>query len=414
MKIVIISGSAPPEPICAGRVHWDMAKYLAEEGHEAWLISPFPSRPLGTKYKNSYRDRVVQPAENFYHVNVKSFTYPKYNLLYRSYESLDFGIKAIRYVNRKIEGCDVIYASPWAFLGQLMIVLFRKNKKVPLIMNVQDLYPESLLSKINSRWIVNLLKPLYSIDKLIVKRSTHLTVISEKLRGVYQDIRKMPENKITVLHNWQDESEFVESIDTKGKILDRYNLNNINDKFIFMYLGNIGPVAGIETIINSFAELNKNNSVLIIAGSGSYKERCQLLVNKLNNSNIFFLDVPPGLKPVVELQSISDILLLPILPDAAHSSIPSKLIAYMFSGKPVITSANINSETATAIKESGCGWITKSNNISEWIRLMNLARETDKRTLKIMGNLGLKYAIKNYSKKEGQKKFKELLYKIIN
>lgn len=414
MKIIIISASAPPEPIVAGRVNWDIATHMADENNEVWLISPHPSRPIGIKYPKPISNKLTKVRDNFYHVYVNSFTYPKYNLFFRIYESMDFGIKSIKYVNKEIKECDLIYVSPWAFIGQLIIIILRKDSRIPLIMNVQDLYPESFFTKINSKVVNVLFKSLFRIDKYIANRSTHLTVVSESLKQVYLKIRKINESKITVIHNWQDESEFVKDIIPKEQILKKYNIKSLSGKFIYMYLGNIGPVAGVETIINAFAGLNIKNSVLIIAGSGSYKERCRSLTEKLEISNTFFLDVPPGLKSVVELQSISDILLLPILPEAANSSIPSKLIAYMFSSKPIITSANKFSETASAIKESDCGWITKSNDISFWADLMKLAYETDNEVLKAKGRSGFEYAIKNYSKKEGLNNVSKLFYKFKN
>ena len=136
MKILIISAAAPPEPICAGRVHWDIADHMANDSNEVWLISPHPSRPLTVKYERCKNNRVTKVKDNFYHVNVNSFTYPKYNLFYRIYESFSFGLKSIRYVNRAIKEYDLMYVSSWPFIGQLMIIMLRKNKKAPLIMNV--------------------------------------------------------------------------------------------------------------------------------------------------------------------------------------------------------------------------------------------------------------------------------------
>ena len=139
MRIVIISAASPPEPICAGRVHWDCAKHFAEENNEVYLISPYPSRPLGTNYLTDNCNKVTQVGKNFIHVNVNSFTHPKYNLYLRVFESLDFGIRSIRYVNSNIKDYDLIYVSPWAFIGHLMIMLLRKNKRALFIMNVQTL-----------------------------------------------------------------------------------------------------------------------------------------------------------------------------------------------------------------------------------------------------------------------------------
>jgi glycosyltransferase involved in cell wall biosynthesis len=414
MKIIIISAAAPPEPIVAGRVHWDIGKFLAGENNEVWLVSPYPSRPLGTDYPAHKTDRITLTAKDFYHVNVASFTCPQYSLVKRLYESLDFGIKSIRYVNRKIPRYDLIYVSSWAFIGQLLIVIMKQNKKAPLIMNVQDLYPESFFTKINSRILINLLKPLYLIDRFIADNSSHITVVSETLKNVYTTIRKTPEAKLTVLPNWQDESEFVKPVIKKQEVIAKHNLQAINGKFIYMYLGNIGPVAGVETIIKAFRELGTDDTALVIAGSGTYKQRCVELAEKLNVANIHFREVPAGLKPVVELQSISDVLLLPILPDAANSSIPSKLIAYMFSGKPIISSAGPLSETASAINKSDCGWVTKSHDMLEWTSVMREAYSTSKGRLNTMGRSGFDYAIQNYSKKEGLIRVRDLFYKLIN
>jgi glycosyltransferase involved in cell wall biosynthesis len=411
MRIVIISGTSPPEPMTAGRVHWDLANHLASENNLVWLITPKPSRPLGTNYPIVKHNFINKVADNFYHIRINSFTYPNYSLFYRTCESADFGLKSIIYINKKIIDYDLIYASPWAFLGQLFILVFKKNKKVPVIMNVQDLYPESFLIKVKSKMLSPILNSLYLIDNYIAKKSTHITVISESLKQVYINKRKISESKISVIRNWQDSEVFLSTPVKKEEIMLRYNLTDSFGKFIYMYLGNIGPVAGVDTILNSFSQLNNDKLYLIIAGSGSAKDKCQLLARKLKIANLAFIEVQPGLKPVVELQSISDIMLLPINPQAASSSIPSKLIAYMFSGKPIITSANVHSETALAIKTSKSGWITRTNNTSDWVEIMELAYKTDRVTLNAMGKSGFEYAIENYSKEAGLRKISQLIYK---
>ena len=412
MRIVIISGTAPPEPLTASMINWDLADHLAAQKHEVWLISPKPSRPLGVKYHKLPGIITKKAGDNFYHVNVDSFTYPEYNLFLRAYESLDFGIRSTRFINKEIKDYDMIYASSWPFFSQLMIVLLRRNKNLPLIMNIQDLYPESFFTKIKSKVLTWFLKPLCLIDKKVAQKSTHITVISESLRQVYLNKRGIPESKVSVNNNWQDQEEFCKTLLSRAHIIEKYNLELADGKFIYMYLGNIGPVAGVDTIINAFAKLDNENLFLIIAGAGSSRDKCQALVKKLDIDCVAFISVPSGLKNVAELQSISDILLLPLDPEAANSSVPSKLIAYMFSGKPVITSASEESETAKAIRVSGCGWITGTNHTDDWAHIMESAFNTDETVLNEMGRTGCTYALLNYSKTEGLRKISELIYRI--
>ncbi len=412
MRIVIISGTAPPEPLTASRINWDVASHMASEGNEVWLISPKPSRPLGVKYPATRGIQINPVSPNFSHIYLDSFTYPEYNLFLRAWESLDFGIRSTRYVNRIIKDYDLIYHSSWPFFSQLAVVILRKKKKLPLIMNIQDLYPESFFTKISSRAILRIFKPLFLIDKIIADRSSHITVISESLKEAYINKRKIPESKVSVIQNWQDAGEFVTNSFSKGEILQKYGIRGAEGRFIYMYLGNIGPVAGVDKILTSFASLDQEGSFLIIAGSGTAREKCRLLALKLKIVNSAFIEVPSGLQHVAGIQSIADVLLLPISADAASSSIPSKLIAYMFSGKPVITSADINSETGLTVTASGCGWITGTNSDSDWTGLMELARNTPQTVRNTMGQSGMEYAIRNFSKTEGLKKISRLISSI--
>jgi glycosyltransferase involved in cell wall biosynthesis len=177
-----------------------------------------------------------------------------------------------------------------------------------------------------------------------------------------------------------------------------------------MYLGNIGPVAGLEKVIEEFGLLDESKYVLIIAGSGSYKEVCISLVEKLNLNNVLFTSVPPGLKTVVELQSVADVLLLPINPSAAGSSVPSKLIAYMFSSKPVISSAEAGSDTGKVIVESKCGWVVDGKQ--PWHVVMENVASLSLEERQKIGKNGFDYAIGRFSKKTGLEKVKRLIERI--
>lgn len=410
MKIVIVSCVSPPEPIVAGRVNRDIAEMLSSSGHDVILITPHPSRPLGQHGLKIRPLEVINIKSNYTHIRLNSFVYPKYNILLRSYESWDFGFKAIKYINRHIENIDVIYATPWPFLGQYAFIRFNQHKSTPVIMNVQDLYPESLITKIKSKWFAGLLSPLYLIDKYIANHSTHITVVSENLKNVYLNDRGIIADKITVIENWQDESEFVKKIEERQELFTKYQLQKAEGKFIFMYLGNIGPVAGLEKVIEEFGVLEASKYALIIAGSGTAKESCIELTIRLNLTNVYFTEVPPGLKSVVELQSIADVLLLPVNPLAASSSVPSKLIAYMFSSKPIISSAEADSDSGKVILNSKCGWLVKSAD--SWNVIMKESALHTNNELKEIGTNGFKYAMERFSKSVGLEKTKCLIEKI--
>jgi glycosyltransferase involved in cell wall biosynthesis len=412
MRILIISAVAPPEPLVTGLINWDIGNYMSQKGHEVWLVSSYPSRPVGSTYIEQNAERVTKISENFRHVRVRSFTCPEYKLLGRFYESFDFGLKSIKYVNRNFRNYDLIYVSSWAFLGQLMILLLRRNRKAPLVMNIQDLYPESFFIKLRSKALIRLLKPLYSIDRFIARRSEYLTVVSKTLKEVYLNSRKIPGNKVFVLYNWQDEAEFTKPAAPKSDVIVRRGIPDVAGKFIFMYLGNIGPVADVQTVIEAFSSLKNQDSILIIAGTGTCRQECIQLAENKGLTSIRFLNVERGLSAVAEIQNIADVLLLPVVSGGANSSVPSKLIAYMFSAKPIITSANSISETAEAVQKAKCGWVTASHTPDEWLATMKEAYITEREDMRKMGQAGFNYALQNYSKKNGLLRAEELFERV--
>jgi hypothetical protein len=64
---------------------------------------------------------------------------------------------------------------------------------------------------------------------------------------------------------------------------------------------------------------------------------------------------------------------LPIKKGAAGNSIPSKLPACMFSGKPIIACVDEGSDTANAVISSGCGWALLPENLELLIEIMKRA-----------------------------------------
>ena len=409
MNIIILSCVAPPETVVSGRINWDIACYLSKNNHNVTIISPIPSRPIGNFSNELAYDKVFENGVR--HIRINSYRHPEKGFIGRVLESFSFGLRSVRIINKL--DCDILYSMPWPLIGQFFINFLVKDRNIKIIMNVQDLYPESLLLKIKSNFLRKILHPLKWVDHYSAQKSNYITVVSHSLKDFYINMRGIEKNKITVIKNWQDESEFINNkVPDKAKILNLYNLEDLKGKFIFMYLGNIGPVAGIDKLIKSFSKYNSTNVAMIIAGSGTAKQQCFDLKEKMNLSNVYFQSVSPGLKSVVEIQSIADCMLLPIQGGADSSSIPSKLIAYMFSKKSIISSASNSSFTGKAIIDSQCGWLIKNN--SDFNNIIDKVINTSKIELDQMGKRGFDFAIKNYSKQNGLKMIEKLFKRIIN
>ena len=161
-------------------------------------------------------------------------------------------------------------------------------------------------------------------------------------------------------------------------------------------MGNIGPVASIDLLIESFYNANLEKCKLVIAGSGSKKEELENMVSSRNIERVEFVTVADGKVP--EIQSKADVMLLPIKKGAASSSIPSKLPAYMFSKKPIIASVDLDSDSAKAINTANSGWVIEPEDEVVLAKTMKVASLLSRKELNIKGENGFKYAMENLSK----------------
>lgn len=404
-NIVIVTALYPPEPVVSAQLSFDIANLLTEKGHQVTVICPYPTRPLGFDFGDfKYKNCISKKQNDLINVvHVPSYVSPQSRLLKRLWESLSFGFHSTRYIKQNLADADVIYANTWPLLGQWILTKGLKKIKIPLVLHIQDIYPESLLEKLPefiNKLFSNL---LINFDRKIALRSTLLVVVSDNMKEIYQTSRKILKNKILLIQNWQDESFFI-------------NNNQITntDIFTFMYLGNIGPVASVDSLINAFGNARLPNSQLIIAGSGSEKKNCQNIASKLGLSNVIFCNIPTGLEAVAQMQKKADVLLLPTKKSAAMSSVPSKLIAYMFSARPIIATVDLRSDTANAIKNAKCGWIGEPESINWLSKKMEEVSQLPKLNLISLGKNGLEFGLNNYSKSYSCEKLCNAIIKVAN
>ena len=387
MKILIVTAVFSPEPVVSAKLSEDLAHELSKTNTVS-VISPKPTRPFGFKLN----EKDINKSYSL--INLDSYTCPESNVYGRFKESYSFGLACSKYIKENRDNIDLIYMNSWPIFAQYLTVKEANKFGIPIITHIQDVYPESLSIKIPILgFLFNLIfKP---IDKIILKKSKKIIAISEKMKKHLANSRQISLKKIKVVKNWQDEEAFINYEEIK-------NNNSVEQRlFTFMYMGNIGPVAGVDLLIDSFSKANLGKCRLVIAGSGSKRIELENLVSLRKIECVNFVDVPDGMVP--EIQGSADVMLLPIKKGAASSSIPSKLPAYMFSKKPIIASVDMDSDSARVINEAKAGWVIEPENINMLIDAMRKASLTKKSELELKGENGFNFAMENLSKKNNLK-----------
>lgn len=379
-EILIISAVFPPEPVVSAQISYDVATKLSCD-FPVVVLCPKPTRPNGKIFTNS--DTITYP---FKKIVLNSYTHPKSDFIGRMKESWDFGKKTVEYIKKHYLNIGCIYINTWPIFAQYLTLDIAKHYNIPTIIHIQDIYPESMLPRLG---VLGRLaaKPLMLLDKCKISKATLIFAISENMRQYIIENRKISENKIVTIRNWQNDSLF------KNPTRDN---NKKTKKFTFMFAGSISPAAGIPFLINSFIHAELENARLIIAGDGSDKKICQDIANQHTDVDISFCSITPETIP--EVQQKADVLLLPLKKGIGYTASPSKLPAYMFSSKPVLACVDQGSDTERIINNSQGGWVCKAENEKELIEKMREIIYLPNQSLIEKGSSARNYALVHFTK----------------
>ncbi len=394
MHILIISCVFPPEPMVSAMTSSQIAEGLHRRGHQVRLITPFPSRPAGHPYPG-YSRRLFKRWRReigFEGVRCFSFFSSKSELLDRFLENVSFGLTG-GWAALTGPRCDVIYSNTWPIFATAVMALVSRVRRIPMVVSIQDVYPESLVSqgRINPKGLMA--RCMRAVDGIVARHCRTVISISESFEEIYRNGRRVDPARLKVVPNWVNVQPFDVSED-QG-LAFRKSKGIPSDAFVITYGGNIGRAAGVETLIQSFWFLKDvTNVYVVIAGEGSHLSGCRALVNEIGCERIVFHTPWPKNETAPVLRA-ADVLILTTRKTQSLSSLPSKLISYMLAARPVIALTLPESDLAKMISRTGCGWTVMPDQPEELGRKIQEVRMMPANERNHVGQAGRKFAVRN-------------------
>jgi glycosyltransferase involved in cell wall biosynthesis len=214
--------------------------------------------------------------------------------------------------------------------------------------------------------------------------------------GEYCGQRGAATERLHIVPNWGNEGE--QAVDNVKAERFRASLGLCQDTFLCVYGGNINAASGIETVIHSFAYLRELGKLsLLIAGEGSQLSICRDLAKKDDSQRILFHSPWPRVETFTVL-SAADVLILPTRGNQSLVSVPSKLIAYLLSARPIIALAHADSDLAELISKSGCGWVVEPDQPERLSGMIKEIMNMEPAERRHHGQMGRDFALKNMTR----------------
>jgi glycosyltransferase involved in cell wall biosynthesis len=268
--------------------------------------------------------------------------------------------------------CDVIFVyAPSPLLQTLPALLVARLKRVPLIVWVQDLWPDSLSATgvVSNRWV---LRTVEAVVRYIYRRADSILIQSEAFRDSVARLTNEP-GKIRYFPNTTDLPGDSVQVD-----VNNLAATEIRRGFSVVFAGNIGKAQSMETIVKAAECLRSHVDIkFFIVGGGSEEAWLREEIRRRNLPNVILI----GRLAIDAMPAIYDAAsaLLVTLGDspALAATIPSKLQAYLAAGKPVI--ASMNGEGARVISDAEAGIACPAKDFEALaaavLRLQSLAPE---------------------------------------
>ena len=377
--ILLVSALYPPEPVVSAHLSLDIYEEIKNGGHNIRVFHPKASRPNGFHFKNE----IIVGEDEYVS---ESYVCPKSSLLGRFIESISFGKATYKFIIEHKNEISSIYANTWPLFGQYYLAKAAKKTGIPYYMHVQDVYPESYCSKMPNIIGKLLHYALLPIDKYVLRNASGVIGISPSMISYLSESRCIEKTKFTLVRNWQDDQSFIEAYTPKEEVLKVCEV---------MYLGSVNPTANVALIINSFSNLDASKYHLSIIGNGPDKDKCQALAEKVGANVTFGVAT---LEEVPTIQGSADILVLSLRRGVAKTATPSKLTAYMLTGRPIIVSVDLDSDCANIIREAGCGEVVEPDNMEALTKAIERISKLSIEEKNNFGKAAFDYAVAHLSK----------------
>lgn len=347
MRIAFISQYFYPEPFS----NTSIARSMVKRGHDVSVLTAVPNYPKGIFY-DGYSNREKR-HEIWKGIEIERVrTYPRKNgkvsLILNYLTFVIAGSWAALFLRMKKP--DIVFVSQLSpVLMGIPAILLARRFKVPIVLWVQDIWPESAIFNLNLKSPL-IVKPLTWISGWIYRQANYVLVQSAAFPPMITRFG-IDESKIHIFPNTAPDSycpmEASEAPE-QAKLVPQ-------DGFLIMFAGNIGASQDFDTIIDTAKILKPSAEIQwIIIGDGRDFSRVKKRVETEGLSDLFhFLGRHPE-HTMPYFFAHADALLVTLKKTPIYAlTVPYKVQCYMACAKPII--AALDGEGARVIQEAKAG-----------------------------------------------------------
>lgn len=367
MKILFITDNFPPEVNAPANRGFDHAVEWVKMGYQVTVITCQPNFPKGEIFKG-YKNSLytLENIQGIRVVRVWSFITANEGFLKRSLDYFSFAISS--FIAGIFIKTDVIFATSPQFFTTFSGNLLSLFKRKPWILEIRDLWPDSIVAVGALSSESNIYKFLKRLESYFYRSAKRVIVVTDSFKQYLIQNHKITEEKIGVFKNGIIGSSLSDMHIEELKVL-RESLKIPSDSKIISYIGTHGLAHGLEFIMYCAKSLENSNLHFLFIGDGAKKRELLDLKDKLKLSNVTFIDTLPKSK-VYKYIHLSDYALVNLKKsDEFKNVIPSKIFENIAARKPILL--GVDGESKKIIQDYKIGISYEPENEKEFLEALD-------------------------------------------
>ncbi len=360
MKILFLTFYYKPD-LCAGSFR---SQSLIKALNEA--ITPHDEVTLLTTMPQRYQSFIVDAQASEYdgRVKVERFKIPVHNSGFvdqiKSFYS--FYKQVLNYTKK--ENYDVVFATSSRLFTAFLGARIARKKKATLLLDMRDIFRDSLKSLLPKLTFVLLNLPLIMVERYTFSYAKKINLVSDGFNSYFK--KRYPKVQFSNFYNGVDDVFFNYD----------YSKNISSEKKIITYAGNIGQGQGIEIIIPQIAEYLGDKYEFHIYGDGGQRPQLEYILQREQLDNVKLFS-PIDRNELLEIYKNSDFLFLHLNDFPAFKKVlPSKIFEYAITNKKIIAGVN-GFARDFIIKNLPAAIVFDSGSITSFIEAFKLSQSSD-------------------------------------
>lgn len=339
MRILLYGINYSPELTGIGKYSGEMARWLADQGHEVRVVTAPPYYPDWKVWKGFSSWCFSKRNED----GVTVIRCPLYvpqrpTALKRLVHLASFSLSSLFAVLAQWRWKPelVVLVVPTLFCAPQALLL-SKLAKSKSVLHIQD-YEVDALFGLGIAKSSALRGIAYGIERAMLRKFDRVSTISS---GMLRRAAKkgVSEERLRFFPNWSETARFFQ-VERNDILLAQLGVNP--DKRVLLYSGNLGEKQGLENVIDAAERLEgRTDLVFLIVGEGAGKARLLNLVNVKQLTNVIFAPLQ-SYELLPALLASADCHLVIQKRGAADAVLPSKLTNILAVGGNSVITADLD------------------------------------------------------------------------